>query len=276
MSPFKHPKVTYGFPTDPYDNKVVNEYTEDLSIALGLKRQPVGVKLIFDEESYSKISVPEIRGKISYCCMVEKATRGIGSKSILKHHNCDGGTTALGLEESTDRIESGEEYFSYNLYATPAAARRTREGVPGLYRTGVKTYGLLIQPLNAFNLYPDIVILMVNPYQAMRIQQGYIYHGGGRINTSGAAMQAICAEATVEPYLCGRMNSTTLCPSTRFLAKWKDEEMAIGLPFEHFVSMVEGVMATINTTDLLQRKKEIAARFAVRGKTMKLDLGQKQ
>ena len=53
----------------------------------------------------------------------------------------------------------------------------TREGVPGLYRTGVKTYGLLIQPLNAFNLYPDIVILMVNPYQAMRIQQGYVSWG---------------------------------------------------------------------------------------------------
>ena len=206
MSPFKHPKVTYGFPTDPYDNKVVNEYTEDLSIALGLKRQPVGVKLIFDEESYSKISVPEIRGKISYCCGRE-ATRGIGSKSILKHHNCDGGTTALGLEESTDRIESGEEYFSYNLYATPAAARRTREGVPGLYRTGVKTYGLLIQPLNAFNLYPDIVILMVNPYQAMRIQQGYISWAA---NSRAVRPCRPSHEATMEPYLCGRMNDLPL------------------------------------------------------------------
>lgn len=52
--------------------------------------------------------------------------------------NCDGGTTALGLEGSNTRIESGKEYFSYNLYSTVATARRVREGVAGLYRTEVK------------------------------------------------------------------------------------------------------------------------------------------
>lgn len=79
-------------------------------------------------------------------------------------------------------------------------------------------------------------------------------------------MQGICSEVTVEPYLEGRMNISTLCPSTRFLAKWKMEEMAIGIPFERFTSMVEGVLAIINTTDSIKDKKKIAERFKEKNK----------
>jgi len=106
----------------------------------------------------------------------------------------------------------------------------------------------------------------VNPYQAMRLQQGYVYHTGERINSTLAAMQGICSEVTVEPYIEGRMNISTLCPSTRFLAKWKSEEMAIGLPFERFTSTVEGVLATLNTTDNVDKKEEIAIRFKEKNK----------
>lgn len=270
--PYVHPNITYGLPTDPMDNKLIGEYIEDLTSALGLKREPVGVKLIFDEEMYNNLDVRQVPGKMSYCCMVEKATRGMAFKSRLENHNCDGGTTALGLEESTESIESGSTYFSYNLYKTPAAARRTREALPGLYRTGASTYGVYTSPLGSMAMVPDVVILVVNPYQAMRINQGYVYELGGRIAINSAAMQAVCVDVTVEPYLSGKMNMTTFCPSTRMLAKWKDEEMAIGIPFESFVKTVEGVIATINSTDIVKRKEEIMERFSQKGKELKLDM----
>ena len=82
-------------------------------------------------------------------------------------------------------------------------------------------------------------------------------------------MQALCSEITVEPYLTGRMNTSPLCPSTRFLAKWKDEEMAVGIPFEKLGPMVEGVLATIGTTDIDRRKEEISVRFTERGLAFK-------
>lgn len=270
--PYKHPNITYGLPTDPMDNKLISEYIEDLIAALGLIREPIGVKLIFDEEQYKNINTKEIPGKMSYCCMVEKASRGMSFKSKVENHNCDGGTTALGLEPSTESIESGATYFSYNLYKTPAAARRTREALPGLYRTGTRTHGIYTSPLNKITVVPDVVILVVNPYQAMRVQQGYVYEIGGRMEFHGAAMQAVCADATVEPYLTGKMNITTFCPSTRLLARWRDDEMAIGMPFEHFTRMVEGVMATINSTDIVKRKEEIIQRFKEKGKELKLDM----
>lgn len=263
--PFKHSRVKYGFPKDAYDQELVRELYEDLNSALGFSRIPVGVKLIFDEKAYEDLKWPEPKGAQAYCCMIEKATRGTCMKTTLVHHNCDGGSTALYLEPSNDKIESGSEYFSYNLYKSPSAARRVREGVKGLYRTGAKTYGLAIAPIHEFDQEPDVIVFMVNPYQVMRLQQGYVYGDGKRLEISGASMQALCSEVTVEPYLTGRLNTSPLCPSTRFLAKWKDDEMAVGMPFERFHALVEGVLATVSTTDVAKRKEEIAARFKSRG-----------
>jgi uncharacterized protein (DUF169 family) len=268
--PFKHEKITYGFPQDEFDYETLKEYCEDLDCALDFKRKPVGIKFYFTKEDYEDDSWEEARGKQPYCCMVEKATKGKKIKSRLPHHNCDGATTAFYLDSSTEHIESGLEYFSYNLYKTQAAARRMREKVPGLYRTGAKTYGLAVGPLENFERTPDVVIFIVNPYQTMRLQQGYVYKDGCRLIHTAASMQGICVEATVEPYIEGRMNITPLCPSTRLLAKWKDEEMAVGLPYEYFEDTVEGVIATIGTTDLKNKKEKIIERFKKRKKNIDL------
>lgn len=42
-------------------------------------------------------------------------------------------------------------------------------------------------------------------------------------------------------------------------------------PFERFQSVVEGVIATINTTDIKRRKDEIKQRFAKKNKEINLE-----
>jgi len=266
--PVKNKNRIYGKPQREYSPEDVRDMVETLECVLGLTRKPVGVRLYFDQESYEGLDWPEPDSHLAYCCIVEKATRGRNFKSRMEKSCCDGGTTALFTEPSTERIESGMEYFSYNLYATPAAARRVREGVPGLYRTGAPTWGIAVGPLEAFEDEPDVVLILADPYQVMRLQQGNVYRQGGRLTFTGASMQAICAEATVEPYLTGRMNVTPLCPSTRFLARWADSEMAVGIPWEQFMDTAQGVLATLDTTDSPDRKNEIAARLKSRGKTL--------
>lgn len=242
--PFKSDKITYGIPADGFDKETIGDYLEDLKKTLGLKREVVGVKLFFNKEEYENCKVETIRGKVSYCIMVERATRGHSCKSTLVNHNCDGGTTALGLEKSTQRIESGEEYFSYNLYATNAVARRMRKSVKGLHREEEITYGVLVQPLKDFEITPDVVIVLGNAYHSMRLTQGYVYNSGVKLNLDYKAMQAICSECTTVPYMTGEMNISTLCPSTRVLCKWSDGELAIGIPYEKFKQTVKGVMST--------------------------------
>lgn len=269
--PYKHPNISYGLPTDAYSKELTSEYTQDLVAALGLSRKPVGIKFIYGHEEYEALDVPEIKGKTAYCVMVEKASRGISNKSNLAHHLCDGATTALGLEPSNATIESGEAYFSYHLYSSKAAAHRMRKSIHSFHNENLTVYGLEIRPISEFITSPDVVILVGNSYQVMRIVQGYTYQTGEKPPIDCGAMQAVCSEATVVPYLTGSLNMSVFCPSSRMLSKWADSELVVGLPYEIFAEIVQGVMATINSTDIKKRKDEIEKRFKQMGKTLNLD-----
>ncbi len=245
--PIKHPNIVYGRPQDPYKQEDVNAHSAHLTDELSLKRSPVGVKLLYTAEEYDASQTPEVRGCLPYCVMVRLASEGKGSRSRLEHHKCDGGTTALALEQSTERIENGSEYFSYNLYATPAAARRHRSQIHSLHAQLPKTYGVIVQPLDAFTSTPDVVIIVADPYQVMRLVQGYSYETGIKPVIDLGAMQGMCSECTAYPFLSGSMNVSVLCPSTRMLCGWEHSDMAVGIPFEQYRRIVSGVMATSGT-----------------------------
>lgn len=228
-----------------YDPEQTSSQVEQLCSTLGLGHRPIGISLLFTKEEYDAYPVSERPTRSAYCVMVKNTMkRGTGCKVRLEHHRCDGGTTALGLEPSTDKIESGLEYFSYGLYASRSIARRMRENVQSLHRLGVSTYGTALVPLEQCSCPPDVVIMVTNACQTMRLVQGYEYFTGKKPQVDLGAMQAMCSELTVVPYLMGEMNVSVMCPSTRMLCKWTDNDMAVGLPFELFGMVVEGVLAT--------------------------------
>ena len=85
---------------------------------------------------------------------------------------------------------------------------------------------------------------MTNALQTMRLIQGYEYEMGIKPVIDMGAMQAMCSELTVSPYLTGEMNVSVMCPSTRMLCKWSENDMAVGMPYELFGKISEGVVAT--------------------------------
>jgi len=269
--PYKAKNIEFGANKHVLDIDMLQDYTENLMLALDLKRRPVGVRLLNEQEAYDTLTVPEVKGKMSYCQMVERATIGCGYKSRPEHHSCDGGTTALALEASTARIESGEEYYSYNLYATKAAARRMRAGIISLPWDVLATYGVYTDSLAAFTSQPDVVILIATPHAVMRIVQGYEYALGIKPQINLGAMQALCSELTAVPLLGGDLNVSVFCPSTRMLAKWGEEEMGVAIPFERFYQTVDGIFGTMTTTDNKQRKLDAIERFKAVGKTLDID-----
>jgi uncharacterized protein (DUF169 family) len=242
--PYRHEKIDYGLQHEGYDAEKTAQLALILKDAIGLARSLVGVKLFFLKEGYEACDVPEPASKRSYCLMVKAAANGRPYKSRLEHHNCDGGTTALALEKSTAEIESGEAYYSYHLYASPSSARRHRLSIKSLHNYLPLTYGIMTVPLEQSTIEPDVVIGIINPYQAMRIVQGYEYYTGVKPSLDLGAMQGLCSEVTVSPYLSGELNLSVLCPSTRMLCKWKEEDMAVGFPFEQFEKIVRGVIHT--------------------------------
>ncbi len=242
--PYKHGKIQYGLPHEEYPAPYIKESTEQLKEILALDTEPAAITLCFMKEQYEAYPVQELTSAMPYCVMVKQAFRGKSLKCRLEHHKCDGGTTALALEPSTEKIESGEEYFSYNLYSSVAVARRMRASIKSLHRMPVSTYGVSIVPLESCTLTPDVIIILCNAYQAMRLIQGFEYKTGRKPDIDMGAMQAMCSELTVSPYLSGEMNVSVMCPSTRMLCKWKPEDMAVAVPYEIFTDVVDGVLAT--------------------------------
>lgn len=242
--PFKHSNIEYGLPHEEYPRERIGGCIETLKDILELEREPVGITFLFTREEYDKYPVEETKAAMPYCVMVKQGFQGKSLKSRLEHHKCDGGTTALALEPSTEKIESGEEYFSYKLYSSVAVARRMRSSIKSLHRMPVSTYGIAIVPLKDCTQVPDIIIILTNALQSMRLIQGYEYRTGRKPQIDMGAMQGMCSELTASPYLTGEMNVSVLCPSTRMLCKWNPEDMAVGIPFELFETITEGVVAT--------------------------------
>lgn len=243
--PYKHKNIEYGLPHEQYQKEQVDTCIEILKDVIGLQKEPVGITFLFTEEDYEAYPIEETKAAMPYCVMVKQAMlNGRGIKSTLKHHKCDGATTALGLEDSTQRIESGQEYFSYNLYSSNSVARRMRSNIKSFHTTKLSTYGVAIVPLKDCVQTPDVVIVMTNALQAMRFVQGYEYTTGRKPVIDMGAMQGMCSELTVSPYLTGELNVSVLCPSTRMLCKWSENDMAVGIPFELFETVAKGVAAT--------------------------------
>lgn len=243
--PYKHQNIEYGLPHEVYPKETIGQCIDNLNQVLDLQYEPVGITLLFTKEDYDNYSVPEIQGAMPYCVMIKHALKHDKAiKSRLEHHKCDGATTALALEPSTEHIESGQEYFSYKLYSSVSVARRMRGAIKSLHKMPVSTYGVAIVPLRQCTQTPDVIIMVTNALQSMRIVQGYEYFTGKKPMVDLGAMQAMCSELTVSPYLSGELNVSVLCPSTRMLCKWSANDMAVGIPYELFEMITKGVIAT--------------------------------
>ena len=58
-------------------------------------------------------------------------------------------------------------------------------------------------------------MIAANPFNVMRIVQGYAYHYGMLKNVNMIGNQAICLECTARPYVLKDMNVSVLCIGTR-------------------------------------------------------------
>jgi uncharacterized protein (DUF169 family) len=246
----------------------IKDQLDDLKCALNIKRGLVGVKFIFTRDEFDGIEIEPMKGKGSYCFMVKRASMGRPVKANRENLSCGGGAKALGLEAPDNDAVSGRHYHSFKLYNSLGTARAVQEDVTFI---GHGIYGVLIRPLGDFDVEPDVVIIILNPYQAMRMVQGYAYHYGALKNIKMTGNQGICSECTATPYVTNDLNISALCSGTRLLAKWDASEMGIGMPFNMFGNIAEGVMNTLNPTEPDHTKREIFDRAKEQGRNIKIE-----
>lgn len=247
------------------------ELTKKLNCSLNLKRKIVGVKFFSDKNEYDSDRDLESKCKVSYCYMVNLASKGRSLKVKYENFNCLSSARALGLAISEEKHKNGEEYFSYGLYKSREVAKEVQKSV--LYSSD-RIYGIKIKPLDEFEENCDVVLAIADPYSVMRIIQGYVFSYGSFDKMFSVANQGLCSELTVRPYINRDINASFLCSNSRFYCKWGDDEMGVAFPEEMCREIFSGVLETVNSSETDERKKSIIHNFEKAGMSQDIVLGK--
>ncbi len=225
-----------------------------MNCALNLDKKIVGVKFLFNKADFDMASAKEIKNKLNYCVMVRAAMTGRSLKAKGDSLACLAGARALGLLKTDDYCRSGQNGMKLGLYHDLATAKSVQDS---MNYCDHNCYGIMVKPLDEYDDEPDVVIIISNAYNVMRIVQGYSYYYGINSHFKMSGNQAVCSEATAYPYLSNNINVSMLCIGTRHRAGWSDNELAVAFPYNLFNIITAGVIKTVNIMDDNHKKLRI-------------------
>jgi uncharacterized protein (DUF169 family) len=218
------------------------------------RKNIVGVKLARTKEAFDGFQARELCAPLSYCVCVKCAMDGAALKFTAQNSGCPGSTRALGMEKPGKAFYDGREGIMLGLYRDKSLSAKVAASMKIISTT---TYGVIVKPLEAFELAPDIVLIVTDTKNLMRLIQGYTNMYGMHSNFNMIGNQAVCVECTVNPLQTGKMNISMFCSGTRYLARWKNTEAMAGIPYPIFSRVIEGVRQTVNAVEMNERKSMI-------------------
>ncbi|MDH7593474.1 MAG: DUF169 domain-containing protein [Methanomicrobiales archaeon] len=210
---------------------------------LGLEGSPVAINLARNREAIPA-GMEEIAEQMRHCQMVNLARRnGAIFYATVQKHQCMGGAWAMGLRDITESLKSGEFYYKLGKFSSWAACKRTIEKVPHL---GTETFATLYAPLEKTPFSPHVVIIVAPPRAMLKLAQARLFRTGGRIFSTMAGIQSVCADATAQTYLTGEPNFSLGCDGSRRFSGIADHEMVMGLPAELLPEIAEAMKVVVS------------------------------
>lgn len=222
-------------------------------ITLNLKRSIVGIRFLYIKEEYDAIDAPEPSVKCTFCSLTGRAMKGEITKGKVDSFSCQGGPEMLGMKPVPNYVRSGKQFTTFRMYEDSAVARQVQHD---LCFVDQKIYGVLVGPLEQMEQV-DVVMLLCDAWQMMRIVQGYTYHNGMAKNIGMIGNQGICSDLVSRPYVCNDLNISMLCAGSRLSTNALDSELGAGMPPHIFEDIVRGVMATVNPAMEDNRKRAL-------------------
>lgn len=243
---------------------------EDL---LDLKREIVGINFLASEKEYDQFSAPMCQKLLPYCVTVRNASEGKGTKMTLANFACPASAVALGLMPGDNCSKSGKKHTKMKVYKDLCVSRSVARDMVYCQQ---EIYGVGVLPSKDWQIEPDMVIIVTNPANAMRILQGNAYHSGQLKEIKMAGMQAICQECTSYPFEKNQINFSMMCSGTRYVARWKEDEMGIGIPYNQLEKVADGILQTLNPMENAQNKKKIIKQLTSENRENLYDIRPKE
>jgi uncharacterized protein (DUF169 family) len=211
------------------------ELSNKIKEMLELKSSPIAIS--FSNEAPEGIE--QMKGEARLCQMLDKAR--FEEKSFYTtsdNHECDGGACNCGLRELSERMKTGAFLFEdLGLFGSKRAARRFISSNPRIEFGTVKV--ISFSPLEKTKFEPDVVILICNAKQGMRIAEASAYESGKK--TTGLTGPPICSAVVVAPFLTGEVVYSLGDSGARKSMKVKDEDIFVGIPAELLHDIVENL-----------------------------------
>lgn len=237
-----------------------------LHLILNLERNVAAARFIEFKSEYDKLDVPEMKGSI--CLLCRRGLEGKHLKADEKHILCSYGGFALGITKPDITISSGQSYAACGLYNSKSVSRSIVESVHYLEQD---VYGIEIAPLTELD-NADLVFIVCNTRQAMRIMQGYAYYYGAPKNISFIGNQAMCGDIISKPFYNNDINLTLFCKGARKYGAFTEGEIGISMPREMFNNVAHGVFMTINPVEFPKEKVAISERLKEAGIECEFDM----
>ena len=243
-----------------------------LKSALELDRNMVGVRFIYSKDDFESCQVQPILHHLPYCMMVKSASKGNNIKAKPENIGCFAAARVLGMTEVSETYKSGEDYMGFGMFHDRNASKKVCDNISICPE---KPYGIELGPVEKMEKDPHVVILVTVPYNVMRLVHGYNYYNGTYSNYKMGGLQAICAEATVYPFISGEINTTMMCAGTRYLNQWERSEMAVSISYDKLENTIDGLIRTINPLERDGDKRRIETKFKETGlPDLELNYGQ--
>ena len=237
------------------NRKIIEEL---LNSYLLLEHHPVGVKLYDDPDAFQAVDARQKNHKSYYCQMIKMASTGKVRKGDLTNFACETSAKVLGLEEFYEEESGIDGWLDSGLYADRATATAEHAAVRPVEQPMA---GLVVGPLAQLPEEPDVVILVCNPYQVMRLVQGYTYHYGFKNDFKFSGMCGVCFESTALPMTKKEFSVSLLCSGTRFICKWPDDLMMASFPYEMAEKILDGIINTAQACEPNAKKDHIKHRL---------------
>lgn len=204
---------------------------------LKLEKSPVALKFVLREEDIPE-GIKKIEKGARHCELVQKASRGETFYSTQDEQTCKGGASALGLMEAPEKVKTGELYKDLGRFSSIGSAKRTVDQIPKIENV---MYALVYAPLERANFDPDVILVICNPLQAMKLAQAMVYTLGGRVEADFSGIQSVCADAVAGPFTTKRPNITMGCSGSRKYADLQPDEVIVGLNGENIGCIVNAL-----------------------------------
>lgn len=240
----------------------VKDVAKLIDIYLELDRKPVGVKFFYDKESFDNFEVDQRDRKVTYCNAVQLATKGSSMKLTKENQACPNGAFALNFTDVPEPIANGMGRLKKGIYDNQEISKSINDEMEF---NKERPYGVAVMPLEKYDVNPDVVIIVGGSYEIMRVIQGYGHHYGYPQNLKTVGLQAVCHDLTTYPLNHNDINITLLCPGTRLVADWIENELGVGIAWDKVEKTVDGIKMTTNPFSRDKAKKEIIKKLEAEG-----------